>query len=253
MALESGTYINALNASNPTNTDSVSEADNHIRLIKATIKATFPNLTAAVTMTAAEINSITSIDTRLTAAEGTITSLSGALTAPSGTTMLFLDTAVPSGWNQVTTNDNKAIRVVSGSTGGSTGGSQTFTSAFSNQTVSGSVTGTSGSTGLTQSQMPRHKHDGKVYVNAESTLSNNVYDTSVGTSTIEHENSGHTVSNVTTYYASGVLRSTYTGGTSTSQTAQNGAGHTHSAGTYAFSDTIDLRVQYVDAIVGQKV
>jgi len=251
MALESGTYINALNASNPTNTDSVSEADNHIRLIKATIKATFPNLTAAVTMTAAEINSITSIDTRLTAAEGTITSLSGALTAPSGTTMLFLDTAVPSGWNQVTTNDNKAIRVVSGSTGGSTGGSQTFTSAFSNQTVSGSVTGTSGSTGLTQSQMPRHNHTGKVYLNSHGTVSA-ITDSTLG-NTINHENSSHTINTTTSYDLAGVTRSDYTGGTSTSQTAQNGAGHTHDAGSYAFSDTIDLRVQYVDAIVGQKV
>ena len=251
MALESGTYINALNASNPTNTDSVSEADNHIRLIKATIKATFPNLTAAVTMTAAEINSITSIDSRLTAAEGTITSLNGALSAPSGTTMLFLDTAVPSGWNQITTNDNKAIRVVSGSTGGSTGGSQSFTSAFANQTVSGSVTGTSGSTGLTQSQMPRHNHTGKVYLNAHGTVSA-ITDSSLG-NTINHENGGHTINSTTSYDLSGVTRSNYTGGTSSSETAQNGAGHTHSAGSYAFSDTIDLRVQYVDAIVGRKV
>ena len=34
MALESGTFIDSLNASNPTSTDMVSQADDHLRLIK---------------------------------------------------------------------------------------------------------------------------------------------------------------------------------------------------------------------------
>ena len=45
MALESGTFIDSLNASNPTSTDAVSQADDHLRLIKSTIKSTFPNIT----------------------------------------------------------------------------------------------------------------------------------------------------------------------------------------------------------------
>ena len=62
MALESGTFIDSLNASNPTSTDIVSQADDHLRLIKSTIKATFPNINAAVTATPAALNAATSFD-----------------------------------------------------------------------------------------------------------------------------------------------------------------------------------------------
>ena len=62
MALESGTFIDSLNASNPTSTDIVSQADDHLRLIKSTIKATFPNIDAAVTATPAALNAATSFD-----------------------------------------------------------------------------------------------------------------------------------------------------------------------------------------------
>lgn len=56
MALETGTYINSLNASNPASTDGVAQADDHIRLVKATVKATLPNVTGAITATQAELN-----------------------------------------------------------------------------------------------------------------------------------------------------------------------------------------------------
>ena len=51
MALETSTYINGLIATNPTSTDNVGDGDNHIRLLKSTIKATFPNITGALTAT----------------------------------------------------------------------------------------------------------------------------------------------------------------------------------------------------------
>ena len=56
MGLESGTYIDSLVATNPVSGDPKSEGDNHIRLVKATIKATFPSLTGAVTATQTELN-----------------------------------------------------------------------------------------------------------------------------------------------------------------------------------------------------
>jgi hypothetical protein len=56
MGLETGTYIDSLNSSNPTAGDAVSEGDDHLRLIKSTVKATFPNLSGAVTSTQAELN-----------------------------------------------------------------------------------------------------------------------------------------------------------------------------------------------------
>ena len=68
MALESGTYIDSLDAANPATTDGLSQADDHMRLIKATIKATFPNLTGAVTLTHSQVNAL---ETRVDDLEGT--------------------------------------------------------------------------------------------------------------------------------------------------------------------------------------
>lgn len=63
MALESGTYINSLNSSNPVATDPLSQTDEHLRLLKSTIKATFPNLTGAVSSTQAELDTKAAITT----------------------------------------------------------------------------------------------------------------------------------------------------------------------------------------------
>jgi hypothetical protein len=57
MPVESATYINGLNASYPTGSDNIAQGDNHIRLIKETIKATFPNIAGAVSGTHTTINS----------------------------------------------------------------------------------------------------------------------------------------------------------------------------------------------------
>jgi len=59
MTVESATYIDDLNASLPAGTDDRSEGDNHIRLIKSVLLATFPNVTGAVTPTQAELNAVT--------------------------------------------------------------------------------------------------------------------------------------------------------------------------------------------------
>lgn len=56
-----------------------------------------------------------------------------ALGIVSGTVMLFQQTAAPSGWTKLTTNDNAALRVVSGTA--STGGSTGFTSVFTSRTI----------------------------------------------------------------------------------------------------------------------
>lgn len=57
MALESPVnYISDLVATNPTATDTIKQGDDHIRNIKAAVKATFPNLTGPVTMTQAQLN-----------------------------------------------------------------------------------------------------------------------------------------------------------------------------------------------------
>lgn len=56
MGLETGTYISDLVATNPAGTDVKSQGDDHIRLLKSTVKATFPNINGPVTVTPAELN-----------------------------------------------------------------------------------------------------------------------------------------------------------------------------------------------------
>ena len=58
MALESATYISDLVITNPTGADSRSTSDDHHRLIKSTLKATFPNVTGAVTATQSQLNDV---------------------------------------------------------------------------------------------------------------------------------------------------------------------------------------------------
>ena len=74
MALETATYISSLNSANPETGDSVSTADDHIRLIKSTIKASFPGVTGAVTATHTELNILDGV----TATAAQINILAGA-------------------------------------------------------------------------------------------------------------------------------------------------------------------------------
>lgn len=76
---------------------------------------------------------------------------------PSGTIMLFVQTSAPTGWTKVTTYNDAALRVVSGSI--SAGGSANFSSIFGGGGVS------SDSVALTTTQMPSHNH----YVNSLNT------------------------------------------------------------------------------------
>lgn len=56
MGLETGTYISDLVVTNPVSSDPKSQGDDHFRLIKSTVKTTFPNITGAVTGTQSELN-----------------------------------------------------------------------------------------------------------------------------------------------------------------------------------------------------
>ncbi|WOR80500.1 tail fiber protein [Pseudomonas phage PSP30] len=58
MGLEVATYIDQLVPTNPTGSDLKSFGDDHIRLIKSAIKNTFPSINQAVTVTAAQLNSV---------------------------------------------------------------------------------------------------------------------------------------------------------------------------------------------------
>ena len=93
MALESTTYINGLVATNPAGTDARSQGDDHIRMVKSAVKATFPNITGAITPTHTELNYVdgvtsalqTQMDTKSPLASPTFTGTPAAPTAATAT------------------------------------------------------------------------------------------------------------------------------------------------------------------------
>lgn len=60
MGLETGTYISDLVATNPAAGDSKAQGDDHLRLLKSTLQATFANITGAVSATHTQINQLVS-------------------------------------------------------------------------------------------------------------------------------------------------------------------------------------------------
>jgi len=82
---------------------------------------------------------------------------------PQSSSMVFLEASAPTGWVQVTTHDDKTLRVVSG-TGAGSGGSFSFSSKFNSPNpITGTVTVTSyglavGDTTLSAPQIPAHSH-----------------------------------------------------------------------------------------------
>lgn len=155
MALETGTYINSLNASNPVATDGLSQADDHLRLIKSTIKSTFANIDGAVTSTEDDLNILSGAAaagvtaTELQYLDGVTSSIQTQLTnlMPSGAIILWSGAAnaIPTGFVLCDgTNSTPDLRdrfvVGAGSTYavGATGGAASVT--------------------LTTSQIPAHTH-----------------------------------------------------------------------------------------------
>jgi len=163
--------------------------------------------------------------------------VNGTGVIPSGTKMLFQQTSAPTGFTKLTTENNKALRVVSGTA--STGGTNSFTNAFnSSKTVSGTtgtssvtISGTTASHTLTVDQIPSHTHtinEGRISGDAGNLFTSG--DDTTGTA--------------------------FT--TQTSSSTGGSQGHTHNisvtSGSHAhsFSDTFNLDVQYVDLIIAQK-
>ena len=150
-----------------------------------------------------------------------------------GTTMLFVQSTAPVGWLKRTTDNDKALRVVSGAAG--FGGTVPFTDAFTARSATVSVNGTvsiSGSvdaTTLTVNQMPAHGH-------------------SVGGTVL---NSGNSI--ITGNGRRDVV-------TRTTDNTGGNAPHTHSLNLSAplsasgsIAGGMDFSVQYVDVIIAMKV
>ena len=165
---------------------------------------------------------ITVSGTTITFNDGTTQTTAASSGIPASTVMLFVQTAAPTGWTKSTTHNNKALRVVSGAVG--SGGSVAFTTAFGTPSVSGSLSGSVGSTTLTESQIPSHRH----YLTTGS--------------------SGYNGGGGNIFYSPGLnpgggLYSGYTGG---------GSSHSHSFSGSLSSATATINVQYVDVIIATK-
>lgn len=197
----------------------------------------------------------------------------GGQVIPTGTRMTFQQTAAPTGFTKVTTYNDYAMRIVSGTVG--TGGSVAFSTAFASQAVSGSigstsatgttdsttVTGTVGSTTLDSTMIPSHGHS----VGISDPGHNHNTATVAGSSTgygLGASIGGVTGSSYATY--PGLLTQTKTTGITVSQSnVGGGLGHNHTftgtAHTHTFTGTahnhtftgtaINMAVNYVDFIL----
>ena len=103
MALESATYINDLNAANPAATDGLAQADDHFRLIKGAVKATFPNVTGAITATHTALDAASTFAGAITASVAEINVLDGISAGLTAAELSVLDgiTASTAGLNLV--------------------------------------------------------------------------------------------------------------------------------------------------------
>ncbi|RAI34515.1 hypothetical protein [Rhodoplanes serenus] len=141
----------------------------------------------------------------------------------SGTKMLFQQTTPPVGWTKLTTHNDKALRIVSGSVG--SGGTSPFSTVFGR-------TATDGRT-LTASQLASHQHGVSDPGHDHSEQGSNDQNVGItaGSSTFISFNKGVTAPR------------TGASGTGISiQNAGGGASHDH---------PIEMRVQYVDCIIAE--
>jgi hypothetical protein len=140
----------------------------------------------------------------------TLTSKYGIV--PQGSVAVFYQSAAPTGWTKVTTHNDKALRVVSG-TGGGSGGVNAFSSTFPSDAVVTTSGGAIGNTTLTLSQIPSHAHSALTY-------------------------------NAPAPQQGGPLPNNQAQGGSTGSAGGDGS-HNHPF----TNSTIDLRVQYIDCII----
>ena len=170
------------------------------------------------------------------------TSTQTALSAtgfPSGTKMLFNQTAAPTGWTKDTAQNDKALRVVSGTVG--SGGTNALSSATltATGTISTSISGSVAGHSLTTSQIPSHTHS----------FSSSVSIPAGGSGLTDTNNTG--VTNITSYNSSTYNFSGTTG------SAGSGSAHSHSASGLTASSTFtgtaaNLDLAYVDVIIAAK-
>lgn len=115
MGLESATYISGLNASNPVTSDQKTEGDDHIRLLKSTLLATFPNVTGAVTPTHTQLNSYGSVILKSSTGETAAAADIGKCYVTTGNITVPNSTFSGGNYFYVYTNQDSSVTVIQGS------------------------------------------------------------------------------------------------------------------------------------------
>jgi hypothetical protein len=177
---------------------------------------------------------------------------------PTGTTMMFYQAVVPTGWIRMTTQHDKAIRVVN-STGGVAGGVQPFSTLFSRTSVD--------YTTLDGNTLPSHAHGV-----ADPTHAHGVADPGhghgVGDPTHAHSYDGQYVAG-SSLASEGLPQHQHYGGSTTGYAATGiwiggsgvgigiygnyaGIGIYAAGGSVGHTHGFDHRVQYVDVLIGVK-
>jgi hypothetical protein len=146
---------------------------------------------------------------------------------PSGTTMLFQQTAAPTGWVKVVTHNDKSLRVVNGTVGN--GGSVPFSSLFGRTNVDFHT--------LDLNEMPFHGH-------------------SVFDPTHAHDGNGGPILSTSGAFASAThdtLPTIFVPDRQVVTTASaTGISLFGNGGNIPHTHNLDTRVQYVDVIIAQK-
>lgn len=182
--------------------------------------------------------------------------LTGVEPFPSGTKVVFGQASAPTGWTQDITNNDKALRVVSG-VGGGTGGTHALSSppstAHTHSTPAHSHAHnlSAGAHTLSTSEMPSHDHSytlNGIYNNSGNWASNKM-----------HRTGGYNIP--TLYNAGGGWANCCTSHTSSVVAQGGGASHSHSlAGSISDSSASNtgssgptaFAPQYVDVIICSK-
>ncbi len=237
MALETANYISDLDAANPAGPDRLANGDDHIRMIKAVLKGTFPAIDGAVTATKEQLNALGG-----SAIPFGIISLwyGSSLTVPGGYAICDGSTVAKTGGGTVTVPDLRD-RVAMGASAthvqGTTSGqnSKVVTSAVGgghthNVTMAAGGahdhTVTVAGTALSVAQMPSHNHGLKVFNRGDT-------DTAAGSA-----GSGDETLSTGSSYIDGFIESEGSGATHT-HTASTAAGsgtHSHTATAAAVAD-----------------
>lgn len=247
MALETAVTINQLDPANPAGPDRLAQGDDHIRLIKAALKATFPNITGPMTLSHTLLNSL------------------AGLVVPVGTIQLWYGTsdAVPAGYalcdgrtvaksdgsGNITVPDMRG-RVPVGATDTHAVGA---TFGQDSKTITSEVAGGHTHTGSTTAGEGAHAHginvEGHALTINEMPPHSHSLDIAFTTSNYAHDN---TSENDHTVQPGGIQSSGYIGETGLGQahthaatTAANSGAHQHSlaldaVAAHAHAATVDV-------------